>query len=747
MAFRMIQILTLICSGTLFLTGGTNRCAAQVITIAGQESDFDRWFYGVNQSPGIRPEGSVFAAPLDGLDDNRLGVVIVGFDTSASIPIGMGPASYDLASLVLTMTVSRDREFVYDPTFDALATYGAEPDSDLGRPLELYGAVPTNGFTDFGFGSAEPTDFNEGSAYQTDGVRNVYPSDFAGGVARNVTNNVTEGFETNPWAIGRTTEVNPGDEVTKDAAFTFELDLLNSDVVGYLRDGLNRGKVFFALSNLAETTQQSTIGVPNFWMRESVGHFIFDGTAPVLDLEVEIVTLPPGDLDGDGSFTCLDVDALSAAISSGSTNPQFDLDGDGMVTQSDLAAWLVHAGSVNNPDESPFLPGDANLDGAVDAMDFDQWVANRFTVNPNWCSGNFNADGVVDLRDLHLLNESFGPSANLVPEPACVLHLVVGVLTIWPVFRGRFTRRTNRRADGPFRVQGAGRFGFTLVELLVVIAIVGILIALLLPAVNSARESARRLQCVNNLKQIGLATHGFNSARNHLPPPAAGTQFEDRGSTLVLLLPYLEESARYDRYDLDQPVTAPENAVLTSSSLSVYLCPSMSLPRDVPDRGCGELLGPGSYVISSRIRYSRHADLNGAFRTPVPGKKYNLQFRHIKDGTSKTLLVGEVNYGHREFLWSDCAKSGQPRWGDTTWAQGYWYYAWGHMAGEYPQLYNSDQFGNPYSARVFRSDHEGYVNFVYLDGSVRPLPTETDPEVRHALVTRAGNDDVTAAAL
>jgi prepilin-type N-terminal cleavage/methylation domain-containing protein len=95
--------------------------------------------------------------------------------------------------------------------------------------------------------------------------------------------------------------------------------------------------------------------------------------------------------------------------------------------------------------------------------------------------------------------------------------------------------------------------GFTLVELLVVIAIIGVLIALLLPAVQAARECARRMSCQNNLKQIGLATQNYTAAMKHLPPPKLGgpttssngeTQF---GSTFVILLPYLEEASRFAR--------------------------------------------------------------------------------------------------------------------------------------------------------------------------------------------------------
>jgi prepilin-type N-terminal cleavage/methylation domain-containing protein len=283
--------------------------------------------------------------------------------------------------------------------------------------------------------------------------------------------------------------------------------------------------------------------------------------------------------------------------------------------------------------------------------------------------------------------------------------------------------------------------GFTLVELLVVIAIIGVLIALLLPAIQAAREAGRRVSCQNNLKQIGLATQNYQSGQGHLPPPKAGdTTYNNRGSTLVLLLPYLEQSAMFARYDQTKDVTDPVNLPITGTAVSVYLCPSMSQQRTTPERALGELLGPGSYIISTRIEYREWAALNGAFANPTD-RPYTLDFKDITDGTSQTLLAGEVNYGHRDWTWEEAGAPDAPKWGDQTWADGYWALSWGHMSGQRPQLYNnSDLFVSPDSKRTFRSDHPGGVQFVLLDGSVRWLATESDPEVRKALVTRAGEE-------
>jgi len=284
--------------------------------------------------------------------------------------------------------------------------------------------------------------------------------------------------------------------------------------------------------------------------------------------------------------------------------------------------------------------------------------------------------------------------------------------------------------------------GFTLVELLVVIAIIGILVALMLPAIQAARESARRMGCQNNLKQIGLAAENYSHTNRHLPPPMVGDeQFKKLGSTFVLLLPYLEEGNRFSQYDLTKEVYDPVNLPITSKPVDIYLCPSMNLPRAVPEGDC-EKLGPGSYIISSRTEYLKFQSLDGAFANPKAGSRYSLSIQHIPDGMSKTLLIGETNYGHQKMLWTKCSSvNGQIMWGDQTWADGYWALAWGHMSGKYPALYdNSHDYTPPDSDRTFRSDHPGGVQFVLLDGSVHFLSDSSDPNVRRALVTRAGGE-------
>ena len=193
----------------------------------------------------------------------------------------------------------------------------------------------------------------------------------------------------------------------------------------------------------------------------------------------------------------------------------------------------------------------------------------------------------------------------------------------------------------------SNRTGFTLVELLVVIAIIGILVALLLPAVQQARGAARRMQCLNNLKQWALTFQLFHSAQSEFP---AGARSNPRQTWVMFVWPYIEEAALADANDTDQHFYNPPGTVhfslegLTGQSVAAYNCPDDTLGRD-------QTVGRyqrrrGNYVVNwGNITYGGNLEFgqapfshkNGDRRAP---RKVSL--RKVTDGTSKTLLISEL---------------------------------------------------------------------------------------------------------
>ena len=137
------------------------------------------------------------------------------------------------------------------------------------------------------------------------------------------------------------------------------------------------------------------------------------------------------DFNKDGVLGCDDVDGLVASIAAGTHVTLYDLDGDGFVTTQDLDQWLLAAGAMNAPSGNPILPGDADLNGFVDAEDFIAWNANKFTNQTSWCAGNFDANGVVDAADFIVWNDNkftssdqFDGGLPAVPEPSTLVLLL-----------------------------------------------------------------------------------------------------------------------------------------------------------------------------------------------------------------------------------------------------------------------------------------------------------------------------------
>jgi prepilin-type processing-associated H-X9-DG protein len=290
--------------------------------------------------------------------------------------------------------------------------------------------------------------------------------------------------------------------------------------------------------------------------------------------------------------------------------------------------------------------------------------------------------------------------------------------------------------------------------LLVVVAIIAVLIGLLLPAVQKVREAAARMSCQNNLKQIGLAMHGFHDANNRLPTANTATF----GSAFTALLPYLEQQNIGRRYN---PALTPTDATdadgdghtnlsLGSTKLKTFTCPTM-----VPPPVQAAFPGFSSYAVSIGNQpnpfFAPGAGGNPAYdngpivRLTGGGSggstgQQGITLVGILDGTSNTILAGEMGFQLKDYNFSSGPYAGQLRGGNTQWVWGYASYSFGSTG----VMFNTT-VGTPadVTARLgaFRSDHSGGANFVYSDGSVRFLANgRIDLATYRALGSRDGGE-------
>lgn len=309
--------------------------------------------------------------------------------------------------------------------------------------------------------------------------------------------------------------------------------------------------------------------------------------------------------------------------------------------------------------------------------------------------------------------------------------------------------------------------GFTLLELLVVVAIVGVLAALFLPAIQTARESARRVKCAANLRQIGLAIHSYHDSQGSFPPgnitlsmglcmPAGGGTFgypsESGINWTISLLPYVDHRELFESYHASDFNESALNARVRATPVSVYTCPSdlrPDLPL-VPASGPGGrfalalLYYPGSYrAVTGRsdgLQFLDSAEFTdypaswrGAIHTVGIREWSTESLRMVSDGTTQTLLVGESTTKTRPSY-------------RTFWAYAYAHYSLSSatpqartLLGDYDLC--SSTAGTGFSQpckRGWGSFHRTGMHFLFCDGSVRYLDRTIDVELFADLATIAG---------
>jgi len=254
------------------------------------------------------------------------------------------------------------------------------------------------------------------------------------------------------------------------------------------------------------------------------------------------------------------------------------------------------------------------------------------------------------------------------------------------------------------------RGGFTLIELLVVVTVIGALTALMLPAIQSARQAARKASCSNHLRQIGLGLHSHHDGYNHFPPGGIElrTFASPQGRQLAwsaYLLPFIEQQPLYDRIDFKKAFDSPENAEAAAEIVPTYLCPSVArFSYRVDGRGACDYGG----IYGERI--------TGPNSPPKGAMLYDrrLRIRDIRDGTAHTLIVSE----------------------DAQWKDGQWINARNLFDQAFP-INHAPAFEND-----IRSKHPGGANGLFVDGSARFLDEDMEMDVLAAICTRDGGEPI-----
>lgn len=307
------------------------------------------------------------------------------------------------------------------------------------------------------------------------------------------------------------------------------------------------------------------------------------------------------------------------------------------------------------------------------------------------------------------------------------------------------------------REYGRSTRGFTLVELLVVIAIIGVLVALLLPAVQAAREAARRSQCTNNLKQLSLALHNYETVHNTFPPAGIDS---NQMSWTVLLLPFFEQQALYDQFNFNKGAWNAFNRItlVQGVRLKAIICPDLTTKADsysifvsTPDESTVSalhyyaVLGPNGptaaganqpYLVQGVDAGFGFCAAQGAFgQATVSGPNVtpiNNPLRTFTDGTSNTLLLGEMAWP-KYLYW-------------RPWTRGYYFDTRGTLLYGSRNVKNpiNSKFSDPWNDGSFGSLHPTGAMFSRADASVGFVRQNIDMLSYRALASRDGGEPLNA---
>lgn len=291
------------------------------------------------------------------------------------------------------------------------------------------------------------------------------------------------------------------------------------------------------------------------------------------------------------------------------------------------------------------------------------------------------------------------------------------------------------------QIRYPGKMGFTLVELLVVIAIIGVMVGLLLPAVQAAREAARRMSCSNNLKQIGLGIHNYHDTHQKFAPSSFNA---NKIGWTVHVLPFIEQQPLFEQFDMRLRYNQGTNNVLGMTRVPTYICPSLKSPLSSLGNG-GESIGGVATFTTSYYGNLGPRGTNVTFNTAYPFSavgvhggfagdgffKQNAQtrFADILDGTSNTFAVGEISWDDR--------RGNRSRY--RTWSRGHNQNDWTAPAKNVAQQINAD-FTAEFNNMSFGSNHPGGCHFMMADASVQFISQSIDFGILLATASASGKE-------